>query len=399
MAGKRLVDVAALFNAARGVAQKHIALRSNQIDVYNRTSTLAKAVRNQTDRVTETARAASVLFSRLNEDAPAWAADIPENASRNQAHNESPIPSRSSVARGSTGSEMKEGIGQDHFYERSPSNSTMDEVPRRDLEVTQKKADNRPLPDGTIPPKDAPLRTTQGVSSSPGNMAPNSEEASQNGSEQEIPSHTADALDNFPPDPLEQGHDEVEFYRRPEHTSSTHSSLPKVQIPEHMSSTQRSDEHLPNLGLNSDTFYSAEESEESEKIPSVQAVPEQEQVPEGINTDLFHSPKVAKILGGKLQGGKKPELDLKGVKGTPVDHTSLGQGKVQDTFNVRTSAQSRPTSTATIVEDDEAGPSSANEALPEQFAKGIIQDTKDVSASKLDLQAQMLNSDSDLGAV
>jgi hypothetical protein len=72
MAGKRLLDIAALFNASRGVVKKHVAFRSRQIDAYNRTSTLARAVRNQTDRVTETVKAASFLVSRLNEEQPSW---------------------------------------------------------------------------------------------------------------------------------------------------------------------------------------------------------------------------------------------------------------------------------------------------------------------------------------
>ena len=64
MAGRRLVDAAKLFNASKSVAQKHIALRSSQWDAYNKTSSLAKAVKSQTDRVTLTA-AAAIALSQL----------------------------------------------------------------------------------------------------------------------------------------------------------------------------------------------------------------------------------------------------------------------------------------------------------------------------------------------
>jgi aarF domain-containing kinase len=82
----------------------------------------------------------------------------------------------------------------------------------------------------------------------------------------------------------------------------------------------------------------------------VEAVPAQDEVPEGVNTALFHSPRVARLLGGKTQGYKQGGLELKGVKDTPLDHTGLAANKDQDTFNVRTSSEQYPT-----VPDDGAG--------------------------------------------
>lgn len=72
MAGKRLIDAAKLFNAGGSVAKQHISLRKQQWDLFTNTSSLAKAVKGQTDRVTVTARAAVELAKRFNEDVPGW---------------------------------------------------------------------------------------------------------------------------------------------------------------------------------------------------------------------------------------------------------------------------------------------------------------------------------------
>ncbi|KAI6888974.1 ABC1-domain-containing protein [Hortaea werneckii] len=72
MAGRRLIDAAKLFGASGNVAKQHLAVRRQQWDVYSRTSTLAKAVKDQTDRVTVTAAAAIELAKRFNETGPSW---------------------------------------------------------------------------------------------------------------------------------------------------------------------------------------------------------------------------------------------------------------------------------------------------------------------------------------
>jgi len=372
MAGKRLLDVAALFNASRGVVQKHVALRARQLDVYNRTSTLAKAVKSQTDRVTETAKAASFFASRLNESAPAWTSDAAESPAESQGSQDVPIPSKESIDR-SQASKPKNGIEQDHFYESSTENSSTDPIPGDDLTVQQEKADSYPLPDGTIPPtksglnvklvdhKVIPSRSQdEAVKSTLGRagLQPTSDSAStipspvrkplsagsarqlQRQSELQIPSKSADALDDPISSPLDIGHDGDSFYRKSTHTSPVLSSLPRVKMPKHTSSTQGADSQLSEGQINSDSFYT---TRTSESIPAVAAVPEQDSVPEGVDTALFYSPRVARLLGGNVQGSKQSALDLKGVKDTPIDHTELAADKDQDTFNVRTSQEDHPT--------------------------------------------------------
>ncbi|KAF7867150.1 uncharacterized protein EAF02_009936 [Botrytis sinoallii] len=373
MAGKRILDLAALFNASRGVAQKHIALKTRQIDVYNRTSTLARAVRNQTDRVTETAKAASFLASRLNDNVPEWTKEATDYTTSSQPNDSGPIPSRESTKEQEHAPEKKEGLEQDHFYKKSESNSSVNPTPKRDLHIQQEKAKSYPLPDGTISPQNAdidtaelnadttPIRSKAGPKLDPidsEGLHPAASSAStipipktkplsadnvkriQREHERQIPSVTADVIGHSN-NPLEEGHDEDSFYDRSRHTSPTLSSLPRAKIPKHTSDIQENDQHLRDDAINSDTF--SETVDRTKQIPSVESIPEQEQLPEGINTDLFYSPRVARLLGGKIQGSGKGTLGLKGVKDTPVDQTQLARNKDQDTFNVRSSVQAEPT--------------------------------------------------------
>jgi aarF domain-containing kinase len=288
MSGKRLLDLATLFNASRGVAQKHIALRTRQVEVYNRTSSITRAVRNQTKRVTETAKAASFLASRLNESAPTWTSEVQEDKESG-----GPIPSRHSTRGNSDVSQRKGGLEQDHFYKRSLDNSAVDVPPNEDLHIAQEKAFQYPLPDGTIPPGDSdlntpnidhdivPTRQQNEPSKDPlvnGGLRPSSPKKSsipspisrplsadaaramQRHSELQIPSKTADSVGESSIDPLEKSHDEDSFYVRSGHTSPALSSLPRVKIPEYPSSTQKGDPRLTHDQFNSDSYYSVEEA-------------------------------------------------------------------------------------------------------------------------------------------
>ena len=415
MAGKRLLDIAALFNASRGVAQKHVALRSKQLDVYNRTSTLAQALRNQTDRVTETVKAASFIASRLNESAPAWASDATDGTGPDPSNEDNSIPRKETTEGTETAQKPKAGLGQDHFYERPTKGSASNAPPVDDLEIQQEKADRYPLPDGTIPPRQSDVNTSNIdhdiISARPQDEAskeplhndglhPASSDTSsipaparrplssteartmQYKSELQIPSKSADALENTVADPLEEGHDEESFYRKSGHSSPALSSLPRVKIPKHPSDTQKSDSHLPEGSINSDSFYSALNTSAAEQIPSVGVVPEQEQVPEGINTDIFHSARVAELLSGKPHGSKRSDLQLKGVKDTPVEHTNVATDTDQDTFNVRSSSQNEPTPPETNSEPHISVFQVARHS--KEAVEGLVQDSANKSNRNLD---------------
>ncbi|CZT13703.1 probable abc1 protein precursor [Rhynchosporium agropyri] len=386
MAGKRLLDFAALFNASRGIAQKHVALRSRQLEVYNRTSTLARAVRSQTDRVTETVKAASLLASRLNEDAPVWTSDRPSRTPRRGEAVAGPESTAES-------SKLQPGIeiDQDHLHKESSANSAVDAPPNEKLDIKQESASRYPLPGGTIPLEDADLNESpldpDVVSTRPqgepakkplrgGEIAPVSSsaspiavpgekpsstgaEASGKGSEQ-IPFKTVDALDGSVKGLLENGLVEDSFYGKLTHTSPTFSSLPRVQVPSHTSNIQ-GDPHLARTEINSDSFYSASTETGTE-----------EAIPDGVNTDLFYSPRVATLLGGGTHGRRKSYEKKENL--TRTSNEQVKAGKETGYGRVDTN-QSPPISDTKSVSPE---PASQSEKIDEdngELAESTAEDT------------------------
>lgn len=416
MTGRRLLDIAVLFNASRGVAQKHVALRSQQFDVYNKTSSLSRAVRNQTDRITETAKAASFLASRLTESAPAWASDAVESTVRSAKNDAAPISSIRSTSMKETAAHSGKGQNQDHTSEESLSNSTQDVVSKEELEVRQEKAGRYPLPDGTIPPTNSSinrverdrdlvsdiskdsmkkplaesakndleptsLNTSTIPTPSQGSKSLSSDRARelQKKSEHQIPSNTADALGSSQ---LVDGQNSDIFYTPSGHTSPALSSLPRAKIPRHTENSQGGDGSLKDPQINSDTFYSSSGNETSTQIPKVEAVPEQEQMPPGINTDVFYSPRVAKLLGGKTHLEKKVGLQMKAAAKTPIDNTSLAENRDQDSFNVHSSNQ---TFSSTLNDTDSGSLMNEKTQDVADLAEDIAKDRGTKSSSTIDV--------------
>lgn len=256
MAGRRLIDAAKLFNASKSIAQQHIKLRSQQLDVFSKTSSLAKAAKSQTDRITVTLEAARALSRRLNEEAPKYA----EAAQRATAsYQDTRIPRKESAREGGPRENVKTGLEQDHHYDASRRNTKAEPPTEEELSVQQEEAERAPLPDGTIP-------------------------------------STGVTLDKEP-----RGQDTFNEHPVPE--------PPKEPL--------------------------------AEGNPQRTALPEQDAVPPGINTDVFRTRKVAKMLGENPYQ-QKPHLNLKNGARTPHDHTKISQVHDQDTFNVQGSAKSRP---------------------------------------------------------
>lgn len=383
MAGRRLLDAAKLFNASRAVARQHIALRSQQLEVFNKTSSLAKAVRNQTDRVTLTAQAAIALSQRFNGPAPPYTtASAPHD---HQQHEDASIPREETVVGGNAQGGTKQGLEQDHHYERSEGNATAEPLPEEELGVKQEEASRHPLPDGTIPPSGSELRaqpsgqdtfserpvpepakeplsaekqqgqdelrpvesdtSTIPIPGAKHKLSAHDARRLQRQAEFQIPSVSTDAHSSPSSETrtteLNDGHDRDVYYEPSKHVTSEYSSLPRAKIPKNTQNTQGGDEHVKDEQINSDVFYSPRDNNRQQQIPEQVAVPEQEEVPEGVNLDVFHSPRVARMLGGR-RSGSGPGLQLKAAGRTPIDRTGLASGMDQDTFNVRTSGSTAP---------------------------------------------------------
>ncbi|KAL1608226.1 hypothetical protein SLS60_003165 [Paraconiothyrium brasiliense] len=393
MAGRRLIDAAKLFNASKGIAQQHLKLRSQQLDVYTKTSSIAKVAKNQTDRITLTLEAARALSQRLNEEVPKYASAATQRATASQ---DEEIPRRHTVMEEKPRQETETGLEQDHHYDRSGRNTTAEAPAEGELGVQQEEAERAPMPDGTIPsagvnlgedtrgqdtsnqrpvpraskeplakehhtrPKDdegmqpvesrassIPLPSKPPGASVDKVMSADQMRAQHEESDQ-IPSHVHEP---YCPSPapriqkLQDGHDRDVFYSRSVESKPTAFPFPQTRIPRYGETHQESDIHVRDERLNQDVYYSVAEPDQEqmqkEDIPERTAVPEQDKVPEGINTDVFRTNRVAKMLGGNPYQ-QKPHLDLKSAARTPRDHTKTAQGHDQDTFNVRRTEESQP---------------------------------------------------------
>ncbi|KAL7271006.1 hypothetical protein RUND412_006263 [Rhizina undulata] len=104
MASRRLVDLIALVNASTSIAQKHLLIRSHQLNVYTSTSTVCKVFRSSrpiqpsTPAVAKHASTPSPPFDQASSSPASETPNPrktppPEEAKRLQYESESPIPS------------------------------------------------------------------------------------------------------------------------------------------------------------------------------------------------------------------------------------------------------------------------------------------------------------------
>lgn len=246
MAGKRLLDAAKLFNVGRSIAQQHVVLRQQQWDVYSKTSSLAKAVKSQTDRVTVTAGAAYELAKRFGDTAPAW------QEPRQDARSEEEMRAERRREKGLADST----IGQD---ERPGQNAIR-------------------------------TSTTGQVAATPDTRASLDKRKSQRQSEDQIPAASAATQLS-----QERNIDEDSFAKRSEHVSSELSSLPRTKLPKHSDGGQEGLDTVGKAGINQDVFYTPGGHEQ---------VVQEDDLPDGLHTQgAFSSPRVSSMLGRSRSDG------------------------------------------------------------------------------------------------
>lgn len=334
MSGQRLLDAARLFNASRCVAKQHIKLRSHQLDVFTKTSTLAKVAKDQTDRITLTAQAAIAIARKLNEQPPSYpySTSYPSPQQKAPQH-VPPIPRKESVPgseeRGGIGFPMGEqGLNQDQHYTSSQDNATAQPPPEGELSIKQEKASQRPLPDGTIPPTNVSYgKESTGEKDQIGqDVAPNKARKEQRYAERQIPSHTSTGPSMKAPSGLGASHDQDSFYRRPTETNEDYSSLPRAKIPKHIEDTQPGDEKVDSKGINSDSYYSTGRDREAAQVLEHSKSTAEEAVPSDVDINVFRTPKVSKLLG---VDPKRQRLPGSGPPGAVKTHAPSSQPPTQ----------------------------------------------------------------------
>ncbi|KAF3400023.1 Protein ABC1 [Penicillium rolfsii] len=68
MSGRRVLDAIQFLNVSKSIALKHLAIRQHQLDVYTRTSSLTKGIKDQAEGLILTAQAAAALARRFNDE-------------------------------------------------------------------------------------------------------------------------------------------------------------------------------------------------------------------------------------------------------------------------------------------------------------------------------------------
>lgn len=378
MSGRRLLDAAAIYKASRGVASKYVSLRRHQWEKYSRTSSLVKVVKHQTDRVTLTVKAASALSERLNSLGPTYSTQTPRGNSSDYKNH---IAGQESIRGVDQTLVKKQGLEQDHFYQRSEANSTADPPPEGELSVKQEKAKRYPLPDGSILSTDAEnnvfqpqdvfsnvsrtetpkssrfedeagdnntLKSASSDKTSIPGLAKKVEQPPYNRArelqrraEKQIPSEIVEPLaaasSNFNSEV--QGQD-LSHAPSPKRSQSL-SGVPRVKLSKVNEDTQNGDE-LSNHGqINQDVSCSSINNDQGPVIPEVQAVPEQEQLPEDVYSEIFQSPRVARMLSAKPKLGeieKGSGLHVQQVA-TVTEQTKSPQDQDQESFSERQTGQ------------------------------------------------------------
>ena len=274
MTGRRLLDVAAILKVSRGVAAKHVALRQHQLDLYSKTSSLAEAVKSQTDRITLTVKAGSILVERFN------------------------------------------GPGFDHSTQAPHA-------------------------------KDSQQRATTT-------------------SEPQAPGTSLEKNDGSFSDHFDAKSDQT-------------SALRRVKLPKNTEDGQQNDGHLLNSQINK---YTSTPRSEEKPVPQAQAVPEQDQNSDESYTELFHSPRVARMLSGKSRPSQPSKrLVNPGAHETSVKQTKVPQEKDQVSFSTRPSGQEiqdGPQSPATWTVDLKPSQAEGTEDAHE-LAADIAKDAENMS--------------------
>ncbi|KAL4941443.1 hypothetical protein BDV06DRAFT_194509 [Aspergillus oleicola] len=263
MSGKRLLDAIQFLNVTKSIATKHLAVRQRQLDIFTRTSSLTKGIKNQTDGLILTAKAAAALAKRFNDAAPSRspptsAAPSEPSPTTKDTHNEVKIPSSATGAGRSTeASQLDVSPQQEEFYRPSRDPAT-EPAGRPSVQVPGATNDAQVGLDKDINADvyQSPVKAPQVHDASGVEVSPQQEES---------------------------------YWPSPEPAAGRARS-PEIQIPRATGSTQAG----LDKEINADVYQSPKMT-----ATSSEPVTEHEELPEEMMKDLFHSPKVARSLSRK----------------------------------------------------------------------------------------------------
>ena len=336
MAGSRLVDASKIVKAARGIALHHVSLRSLQIVNYQETSSLWASVRSFARPFLRVRDSSSTSTST------AWKSSFSSkaNTSVTSTHN-LVVPGIEHLVKSNGQNKRQKEILQDHFYEKSSANSTADSPPKSSVSVIQEKANEDPLPDGSIPglsgwnPDSVEKSGSQPSSSF--SKQPSLEETvrandarkAHRQAETQIPSHeaklsrsvsTTDDASVSSSSELGPEQERDVHYAPSSHAKPNLSSLPRVKLPKISLNVQETDERVTSKAINQDVFHSSKPTDHDFTILNSQTLLDRNEPDEDTYSKLFHSPKVARMLQKKHHlDTSKDDIALQHLKGAATE--------------------------------------------------------------------------------
>ncbi len=301
MTGRRILDAVAVFKAVRGVASKHVVFRTHQLDAFSKTSTIAKAVQSQTDRVTLTVKAASALSDRFNGPA---AQNSTQATSPATAHRDPPTPNAVEAEVLSGGTKEMDGFVQDHLYTKLGEQPAAEPLVANGQNVEQKATEGQPPSDVSI----SPLGSLSDASKRP-----------------REPSSKISKKGVGPPD--EETH-------MPERPASS-----QLNVARKTHESYQDHDLAANGQINRDVSYPSDLNDQNQAVPECQAIPEQEQPCNEAYSEIFHSPRVARMLGGQSKRDLSSKgMELPGAKGMAAEEIKSPEENDRVSSSVRTPA-------------------------------------------------------------
>ncbi|KAL1964216.1 hypothetical protein VTN77DRAFT_7174 [Rasamsonia byssochlamydoides] len=275
MSGKRLLDAIQLFNVAKSVAGKHLAVCQRQLDVYTRTSSLTKGVKQQADNLILTAQAAAALARRFNEPPPATSSPSTQPGK--------PYDQGQTTRGDGTRIAPSEnnGLGE--------SSST---VPAEEARKLQRQAEFQ------VPAKQA--------------------------------GHSLDGSSGG----LNVSKSQDTFYTPSSKAEPVLSALPREKVPKVTGDVQEGDPHVVDGKINLDVFHSpVRHSNNGDTVSESKAVSESDEPSEEMMRSMFHSPRVANLLLSKRKRPYPPNPLANAT--TPAQTHVEGKDKSEGPSQVR----------------------------------------------------------------
>ncbi|KAK4548465.1 hypothetical protein LTR36_009375 [Oleoguttula mirabilis] len=336
MAGKRLLDAAKFFNAGTSIAKQHFVLRQQQWDVYSKTSTLAKAVKNQTDRVTVTAAAAVELAKRFSDSGPQWQ----EQQQRQDGR----------TYEGQKDDGFTEATGEATANAEAMAGKLAEEAKQRSEIVKQTVGTTQAQAMGVAQEHDD------------GTLSSLRKRELQRQAERQIPASTADTQPS-----AERFGGRDTFSERSDSSSPELSSLPRSKIPKHSEDAATGAGATAKEALNQDVYPSPQDGQPGESTV------------ESVNTDIFTSPRVSRMLNKTGPDVKNPYAGRQKLPPQPLPEMVAAQEQWQK-------RQAVPT--AQVTSDTAKAPQSAADVEIQSLAASIGQEAESQSDRAADAMAE-----------